>query len=156
MRLGIFQKLPHVRNVEVRDTPGADLALRFQRLEGLHRLGEGMATAPVQQVELDMVGAEALEAGFTGGDRAGAAGIVGQDLADKEHLVAPSFDRFTDDFLGTAIGIHFRRVDDGHAEIEAGAQACGLLGHRRLAFAHMPGTEAERRDLSSAGKGDCR
>jgi len=115
-----------------------------------------MAAAPVQEVEVYMIGAEALQARFAGGDRAAAARVVGQHLADEVHRVALSSDRLADHGFGTAIGIHFRRIDERHAEIDAGAQTVRLFGHRGIAFAHVPGSEPEGRHLPTARESDCR
>ena len=48
----------HVVGIEVGDAPGADLAGCLQRFEGLDGFGKRIVAAPMQQVEVDAVGAE--------------------------------------------------------------------------------------------------
>ena len=58
------------------------------------------------------VGAEPLEARFAGAHRAGAAGVLGQHLADEEHLIAAAGDRLARRPLGAAIAVHLGGVDE--------------------------------------------
>src|SRR4051812_44220200 len=54
-------ELLEVRDVEVADAPREDLAFFQQLLEGGNRVRERIAAAPVQQVAIDAVGAQALQ-----------------------------------------------------------------------------------------------
>ena len=54
---------------------------------------ERNAPAPVQQIEIEAIGAQPLEAALAGGNRAFSAGVVRIHLADYKHLVAPAGDR---------------------------------------------------------------
>ena len=76
----------HVAAVEVADAEIGDLSRRAQAVERLERLLEPRAAAPVQQVEIDALDAQALQAALAGGDGAGARGVVRIDLA---HDVGP-------------------------------------------------------------------
>ena len=62
------------------------------------------------------------------------AGVLRIDLADQEDLVAAALDRLADHFLGAAVAIHFGRVDQRQAEIEAEPQR----GDVRPAYWHDP------------------
>jgi len=108
----------------------------FRELDFLH--------APVQQVEIDAVGFEPLQAALAGLDRAATRGVLRQHLADEENLVAPVHDRRADELLGTAVAVHFRGVDQVHAEIEAEAQRRNFLAAPPAIFAHAPGALPER------------
>jgi hypothetical protein len=100
---------------------------------------EDVAAAPVQQIEIEPVGAEPLEAALAGAHRLLVAGVAGKDFGDEEHLVAPPGNSFARHFLGDAIGIHFGGVDEGHAQIDAGLQRPDLVGALAFIFAHFPG-----------------
>ena len=58
------------------------------------------------------------EASFARSDSALEARVLGQDLAHQKSLVASTGDRFTDQFLGATLAIHFGRVDQIGAEVE--------------------------------------
>ncbi len=45
--------------------------------------------------------------------------FCGINLADQEHLVLAPVDCLPDEFFRTTIGIHFRCVDQRHAEVDA-------------------------------------
>ena len=97
----------------------ADLAGSLEGLESLDRFGQRHAAAPMQQVKIDTVGAEPLQAGLAGSNGALARGIRRQHLGDQEDFIATAGDRFAHHLFGTARSIHFRRVDQAQAEIEA-------------------------------------
>ena len=101
----------------------------------------------MEQVEIDAVGLQALQAALAGGDHPGAAGIVGIDLAYDEDLAPAALDGFGDDLLGPALGIHLGGVDEAHAEIEAEAQRRHLVLVAGPALAHLPRPLAQDRDL---------
>jgi hypothetical protein len=77
-----------------------------------------------------------------GGDRTPLRGVLGQNLADKKHLITSAADGLANQFLRTAIGIHFRRVDQGHAQIQAEAQGGDFLLPASRAFGEVPSTLA--------------
>ena len=131
----------------------ADLAVALQALERGHRLGQGMGAAPVQQVEVEPVGAEPPQAALAGGDGALGRRIVRIDLADQEDLVAPAADRLADHLLGTALGVHLGRVDQasGRGRARAAGPRTSAARLARL-LAHAPGALAEHRDLLAAGE----
>src|SRR5271166_1666695 len=50
---GNSEEFRHIVYVEIRNSPGADLALLLQFLEGFDRVPERIATAPVKQIEVN-------------------------------------------------------------------------------------------------------
>jgi hypothetical protein len=75
---------------------------------------------------------------LAGSDCPGPCRIFGEDLADKEQLVATSGDRFANESFGSAIGIHLRGVDQRHAEIEAGAERSNFVFSTPRVLCHAP------------------
>src|SRR5205823_7046326 len=122
------QDLVHVREFKVAHTPVADLSLLDELRKGADRLMKRRAIAPVQEVEVKMIGAETLEACSARGERLSSLRVTRQDLAHEKDLVAPSVDGFADMTLGGSVPIHLGRVDDRHAEVEAEAQRSDLVG----------------------------
>lgn len=107
----------------------------------------------MQQIKVDTIGVHPLQAALASLDRALAAGIMGIDLADQEHLVTPSLDGPADDFLRTAVGIHLGGIEQRHAEIETGLQAGDLVLGAGGILSHIPCALAERRNRDAGGKG---
>jgi hypothetical protein len=93
----------------------------------------------MQEIEVDAVGAQPLEASLASGDGAGARGVLGQHFGDEENLLAAPLDGLGHDLLGAAIGVHLGGIDERHAEIEAKAKRCDLLVALARALAHGPG-----------------
>jgi hypothetical protein len=67
-------------------------------------------------------------------------------------LIAASGDRFADQRLGSAIGIHFRGVDQGHAEIEACAERRDFVLSAPRVLGHTPCSLAKRRYRLARGQ----
>ena len=108
----------------------------------------------MQEVEVDAVGLQSLQAALAGGDRSLAACVPWIDLADEEDVVAPAGDRLPNHLLGAAFSIHFRPVYQRHAEIDAVAERLDLAGGTARVLAHLPGSEAKPRNNRTGGKGD--
>ncbi len=138
-------ELVHVLDVEVADAPPQDFPGMHERLELLDDLGERRAAAPVQQVQIEAVGAEAAQAAIARGDRAAARGVLRIDLADQVHVVAASGDRFADHLLRAALPVHLRRVDQPESEVETESQGRDLGVTLVRVLSHAPGSEAESR-----------
>ena len=100
--------------------------------------------APVQEIEVDAVGAQPPEAPAAGGHRALDRGVVREHLADQEDGVAPAGDRLADDLLGGAVRVQLGGVDERHAELETLAERRDLLGAARRILAVAPGCLADR------------
>src|SRR5690606_17825855 len=115
-----------------------DLALLFQLLQRLHRLGNRCRPVlPVRDVEVDVIGPETLQAlldFMDDGIRAevtvhrlavvleevGAFGRVPHEatLGGEHHLVAPTLDRLADDLLRPTLAIGGSRVDQADALVD--------------------------------------
>ena len=139
----------HLVGVEIADAIVEDLSGLLERGKCFERLRERLRAAPVQQIEVEAVGLEPLEAALAGRDDAAPRGVVRIDLADQAHLVAPARDRLGDDLLGAAFAVHLGGVDQGDAEIEPELQR-GDLGVERAAPARpcprCPGRAPASRD----------
>src|SRR6218665_1813857 len=112
-----------------------------------------MFAAPVQQIEVEPVGAEALQAAFAGRQRAIERRIPRIDLRNEKDFVALTGDSATGDGFRPAVGIHFSRVDERHAEFDAVAEAFGLAVGVGGVFAHAPGAEAKGRHFGAVRQG---
>jgi hypothetical protein len=106
----------------------------------------------MQEIEIEAVGVEPLQAPLAGGDDAGVRGILRQHLAHDKHLVAASLDGLGHDPLGLSVAIHLGGVDQPHAELEAELERGDLLGPATRALAHAPGPLAEARHASASGE----
>ena len=106
----------------------ADLSLLhqgFQRTEGF--LERGTAVPLVHLVEVDVVDAQAAQAGLAGPDQVVARGafIVGPlthreaRLGRQHHPVSAALERLTDDLLGPTVGVDVGSVDQVDAGVEA-------------------------------------
>jgi hypothetical protein len=108
--------------------------------------------APVQQIEIEAVCSKPPQAMLAGSDCPGPCRTFGEDLADKEQLVAASGDRFANESFGSAIGIHLRCVDQRHAEIEAGAERSNFVFSTPRVLSHAPCPLAKRRYRLARGQ----
>jgi hypothetical protein len=97
----------------------------------------------MQEIEVDPVGPETLQAPLARGDGAGVCGVLRQHLGDDKALIAASLDGLRHDHLGLAIELG--RVDQRHAEIEPELQRRDLLFSPPRALAHAPSALAELR-----------
>jgi hypothetical protein len=147
-------ELVHVVDVEIADAPARDLPGRDQPHHLLDDLGERRAPAPVQQVEIEAVGAEAAEAAFARLRRSAPRRVLRIDLAHQEDVVAPSADGFADDLLGPTLPVHLRGVDEREAEIETEPERRHLGRAFGGPLAHAPGSESEPRQRV-AHRADC-
>ena len=141
--VGNRKKLIHIASVEVRHSPRTDQAVgskRFEAGDGVHKRN---AAAPVQQVEVEMIGSQALEAALAGGNRSMPGRVVRVDLADQKNLVALPFDRATHYFLCAAIAIHLGGVDQRHAEIDSQLQRRDFALALPCPLAHLPCPQAD-------------
>src|SRR5262249_61858448 len=104
----------------------------------LDRFAEPRPAAPMQQVEIDALDPQPLEAAFAGGNGSGACGVVGIDLAHDEGPPGHSRDGFTHDLFGATFAIHLGGVDHGVAEFQPVLHSVELLGAPAGAFDHAP------------------
>src|SRR5665647_419826 len=169
------QRLLDLPGGEIGDSDVEDLAHAHEIAERLERLLDGRARVDAMDlVEVDVVGAEAAQAGIDGlhdvltpephvVDVAGAGrGRVAHRAAelggDHDGLAgdACGLERPPQDLLGLATRVHVGGVEEVDAGVERGAHqrvGAGLVehadAHHTMAEGH--GTEAELRDAESAG-----
>jgi hypothetical protein len=98
----------------------------------------------VQQVQIEVIGAQAAEAVLAGVDGALAAGVAGQHLADEEDLVAAAGQGLAEQGLDAAVAVELGGVDVGGACIEGGPHGGDGLGAG--GFFELPGAVADDRD----------
>ena len=97
----------------------------------------------MQQVEVETIGLQALQAALAGGDRAFARGVARIDFAVDKQPVAPPGDRFAHHFLGAAFAVHLGGVDQADAQIEPQPERRDLGGALAALLSHVPGAHAE-------------
>ena len=134
----------------------ANLAGRAQAFERVDGFRERYASPPMQQVQVDAFDAHAAQAAFARGGHAGSARVLRIYLGHYKNRRAATGDRACDDFLGTAVAVHLRGVDQCHAHVEPALQRSDLASGMRLPLAHRPGTEAQRRHRRAIGQRDRR
>src|SRR6185437_6750222 len=106
----------------------------------------------MQQIEVEMVGAQAPEARLAGTCDALSRDFVGLDLGNQVDAITLSGNRFVDEFLGAAAAVIARGIDQRHAERNARAQRLLLNLSRMPSLTEMPATLAERRDGNAVRK----
>ena len=134
--------------VEIADAPGADLAGGFQFLEGGDRLDERRLAAPVQQIAIEVVGAETLQRTLARLDGAPLRSVAWQHLGNQEHVVAPALDGIGHDQFGVVI--HLGSVDMGHAKVEAVTQRRRRGG--AIAAVDVPGALPDDGDVGAVAE----
>ncbi len=139
----VISEFLQVVHVKVGHAPRPDFTRRAQPFKGRHSFGQRNAAAPVQEVEVDHVRTQPAQAALTGGRQPLSAGVVRVDFAHHEHTLTLTHDGLADDFLGTAISVHLRRVDECHPQIDAQSQRGNFFLGRVSAFAHLPGALSE-------------
>src|SRR6185503_2976486 len=80
---GDLARLLEVGDVEVAHTPRADFPVARELLEGCDRVLERVPAAPVQEVAIEPVGAEALQRLLAGRDRPTARGVLRKDFGNQ-------------------------------------------------------------------------
>ena len=87
----------------------------------------------MQQVEIEAIRAQALQAALACAQRALVACIGRQHFAHQEDFVAPAGNRLAGEFLGAPAAVHLGGIDVRESQIDAGAQRLASL--RRSASA---------------------
>ena len=100
-----------------------------------------------------MVGLQALQARLAGALDPAAARILGVDLADQEDLIADAGQGLAEKAFGGAIAVHLGGVDQGHPQVDAGAQRGDFLFAQARILAHAPRALAERGNGCLVGQG---
>src|SRR6516164_8194675 len=103
----------------------------------------------MQQVEIEMISAETAEARVASLRDAVSHNVIGPHFGDQEYAVALTGNHASDQFLGSAVAVYLRRVDQCHPERKAGAQRFLLSGVRTSPLGETCRALAERRNNSS-------
>src|SRR5258708_26323895 len=109
-----------------------------QGLECADRLIERYLLAPMQQIEIQAICLETPQTALARVHGSASSRIVRQHLANQKDLVTVAGDSFSDELLGAAIGVHLSRVDEGHPQVNAGAQRLYLHVTRMFSLRHAP------------------
>ena len=130
------------------DTPQARIFPAARRLSNAATTPERSVTPtwPVQQVEIEMISAETGEARLASTRDAVSRHVIGLHLGDQEYAVALTGNHAADQFLGAAVAVILRRVDQRHPERKARAQRFFLNSFRMSSLREMPRALTERRD----------
>ena len=139
-----------VVDIEVRHAPMGDVSAIKQRFEAADGRGERMAAAPVQQVQVDAIEAQAAPAAVTGLCDTARTGMVRIDLGDDKDLLA-SHDaggnrlgqRLSHDLLGATLAVHLGGIDQAVAQFERAPDRGDLRAARRCGLTEPPRAEAE-------------
>src|SRR6516225_3178373 len=106
----------------------------------------------MQQVEIEMISAETAEARVASLRDAVSRHVIGPHFRDQEYAVALTGNHAADQFLGSAVAVYLRRVDQRNPERKAGAQRFFLSGFRMSPLREIFRALAERRDNCSIMK----
>ena len=120
-------QLFHVVGIEVADAPMANLAVPPQGLEAGNRFLQRYGTSPMQQIQIEVIGAEAREACRTGAGNAVSRHLVGLDLRNEVDPLARACDHMAQELLGAAVAIIAGGIEQRHAERKAGAHRLLLV-----------------------------
>ena len=101
-----------------------------------------------------MIRPQAAKARRTGARDPIARHVIGPDFRHHENAIALIGNNAADQFLGAAVAVEFRRIDQGHAERDAGAQCLFLLGRRMPPLAQPCRSLTERRHDGAIRKFD--
>src|SRR5450631_4013872 len=93
-----------------------------------------------------MISAETGEARLASLLNAVSCHVIGQHLGDQKHTVALTGNHVADQFLGAAVAVRLRRVDQRHPERKARTQRFFLDSFRMSSLREMPRALTERRD----------
>jgi hypothetical protein len=103
----------------------------------------------VQQIEIEIVGAEAFEACLASARHAVARHVVLPHLGHQENAIALAGDRAANEFLGT---VDFCRVDHRHSERKASAQRFLFLSLRAFSLSEARRALTQGRHDSAVAK----
>src|SRR5713226_136440 len=118
-----------IGHVEIADPEKPDLSIALEALESAQGMLERMLPGPVEQVEIDPIRFQSLQAALAGLDRALAGCVLRQHLGGEKNLLAPAGDRFADDLLDRTSAVHLGGVNVAHPRIQPTPQS----GDRYLA-----------------------
>ena len=161
---GDGEALVHQSGGEVGDADVADLALGLEVFHSPHRFVPGsVEVGPVDEVDVDVVGAEGLEAEVALGlDGLGASvadegvGVVGlgddAGLGNDDDVVPVALEGVAHEGFGGAEAVGDGGVEEGDAEVEGAADGGGgqvVVDGAVAGAAHGPAAEAESGNLGA-------
>ncbi len=136
-------------------TPSADEAL-----DGLDRLVQRHGAAPVQQIEVDALDPQPLEAARARLGDAAPAGVAGQHLAHHEQVFAAHLaggdavaKPLSEDLLRAAVAVHLGGVEQPVTDLHGAADGSHFVAALTGALADPPRTETEGGDAAAAAQG---
>jgi hypothetical protein len=99
-----------------------------------------------------MIGAQSTQTALASRNRRFSACIVRIHLGHYSDLIAPTGDCASNDFLGAAVAVHLRRVDERHAEVEAERERRDFVLRALATLAHPPRSLPERGHPDAVGQ----
>src|SRR5262249_2694124 len=99
-----------------------------------------------QQIEIEMIDAEAREARLASMGDAISGDVFGLHLGNQIYAITLAGDDMTEEFLGQAISVVARRIDQRHTEKNARTHRLCFNSVRVPALSEMPGALTERGD----------
>jgi len=138
--------LLEVRHIEIADAPTEDLAFALQRLKTRKGLVKRICTAPVKQIAVETVRAEACQRGLARCNDSAARGMVREHLGYEEDFIPTPGDCLTDPRFRFSRSIELRGIDVSHPEVEPAAQCRDR--RRGLSLLDEPGALADDRNLA--------
>ena len=144
---GNAERFIEVADIEIADAPAQILPSRCNCLERRDGLGQRMRPAPMQQVAVQPVGAEARKRARAGLPCPGSRRVLRQHLGHQKDLVAAAGNGLADPLFGRTRPVHLGGVDMVHAEVEPSAQC----RDRRVAgrLLEIPGAEPDHRRVTA-------
>ena len=120
----------------------ADFPRCLQGLKGIQCFLKRCRAPPVQQIKINMIGAETLKAAFAGPDHIVIMGMARQYFGNNENLrafhIAGIAQRRADDVFSAAVGIHLGGIDQADAPVNGMADGGNFAVKPGCTFSHLP------------------
>ena len=100
----------------------------------------------MQQIKIEHIDAKTLEAALARFRQLRARGVVRIHFRDDENAIPLTVDRVGHNFFRFAVAVHFRGIDQRHAEIDTQTQSRDLICVCVFVFTHAPGALTQRRN----------
>ncbi|MNE29509.1 hypothetical protein D3C80_1229920 [compost metagenome] len=143
---GNLEQLLHILRIQVGHAPALNFTCSYQCLHAFNGFFQGDIAPPVQQIQVQMVGAQTFQAVFTAAGKLPLSGIMRIHLGDQKDVITDAADSLTNQFLGAPVPVHFSGIDQVHAEFHTQAQGCNFLGSVRCSFSYIPGALPDSRE----------
>src|SRR6516165_1856554 len=147
-----MEELFHVPDAEVGHTPGSNLPRRAETFERRDNDGQvGAPISPVREVKIEVFSPETGKARLASAHNGVSCRHV-IHFGDQEYAVALTGNRAADQFLGAAVAVPLRRVNQRHTEGKPCAQRFLLNSCRMSPLAEMPRALSYRRNNGAVGE----